>query len=106
MQELDDFGSPVGTGYGGYGNCPPEYYKCLTEDALNQMMSQAGMEYDYATETVQPAQGDAEVLVDFTKDLLFLDFWTLLSFSIPLTIIAIYGLSIYAGFKWIQRRLS
>lgn len=106
MQELDDFGSPVGTGYGGDGNCPPEYYKCLTEDALNQMMSQSGMEYDYATETVQPAQGDAEVLVDFTKDLLFLDFWTLLSFSIPLTIIAIYGLSIYAGFKWIQRRLS
>ena len=102
----DMFGSPIGTGYGGVGDCPEQYYKCLTEDALNTMMMDAGMEYDYATETVQPAQGDAEVLVDFTKDLLFLDFWTLLSFSIPLTIIAIYGLSIYAGFKYIQRKFS
>ena len=64
----DIFGSPVGTGYGGVGDCPDQYYKCLTEDALNTMMMDAGMEYDYATETVQPAQGDAEAIIDFTKD--------------------------------------
>jgi len=50
--------------------------------------------------------GDAEAIIDFTQTLLTLDFWTLLSFSIPLTIMAVYGLSIYAGVKWIQRRLS
>jgi len=103
MQELDVFGSPVGTGYGGDGTCPPEYYKCLTEDALNQMLSDAGMEYDYAEEIIQPAQGDAEAIIDFTTSLLFLDFWTVLSFAVPLTIFAVYGLSMYAGYKWIQK---
>ena len=50
--------------------------------------------------------GDAEAIIDFTQTLLTLDFWTLLSFSIPLTIMAVYGLSIYAGFKWLQKKLS
>ena len=100
------FGSPIGTGYGGDGTCPPEYYKCLTEDALNQMMSSAGMEYNYDTETVQPAQGDAEAIIDFTKDLLFLDISVILNMAVPLTIFAVYGLTIYAAIKWIQKRLS
>lgn len=106
MQDLDEFGSPAGTGYGGYGNCPPEYYKCLTEDGLNSMLSDVGMEYDYAEETVQPAQGDAEAIIDFTKDLLFLDISVILNMAVPLTIFAVYGLTIYAAVKFIQKKLS
>tara|TARA_B100000497_G_scaffold81118_1_gene90450 strand:+ start:38 stop:436 length:399 start_codon:yes stop_codon:yes gene_type:complete len=101
----DMFGSPIGTGYGGVGDCPEQYYKCLTEDALNTMMLDAGMEYDYVTETVQPAQGDAEAIIDFTKDLLFLDIDVILNMAVPLTIFAVYGLTIYAAIKWIQKRL-
>jgi hypothetical protein len=56
--------------------------------------------------TIEPTQGDAEAIIDFTKDLLFLDVMTILNMAVPLTIFAIYGLSIYAGVKWIQRRLS
>jgi hypothetical protein len=102
----DIFGSPAGTGYGGVGDCPDQYYKCLTEDALNTMMMDAGMEYDYATETVQPAQGDAEAIIDFTKDLLFLDIDVILNMAVPLTIFAVYGLTIYAAIKWIQKKLK
>jgi|TARA_R110000822_G_scaffold26619_17_gene80101 hypothetical protein len=47
--------------------------------------------------------GDVEAIVDFTQTLLTLDVWTVLSFSVPLTILGVYGLSLYAGFKWIQR---
>ena len=65
----------------------------------------AGMEYDYVTETVQPAQGDAEAIIDFTKDLLFLDIDVILNMAVPLTIFAVYGLTIYAAIKWIQKRL-
>ena len=69
------------------------------------MMMDAGMEYDYVTETVQPAQGDAEAIIDFTKDLLFLDIDVILNMAVPLTIFAVYGLTIYAAIKWIQKRL-
>ena len=101
--DLDEFGNPIGTVYSEDG-CPAELM-CIPKETFNEMMIGADMEYNPATQTIEPA-GDAEVLVDFTKDLLFLDFWTLLSFSIPLTILALYGLSIYAGFKWIQKKLS
>ena len=54
------------------------------------------------------AQGktDAEAVLDFTTTLLFLDFWTIAYLAIPLTIFAVYGLTIYASFKWIQKKLS
>jgi hypothetical protein len=68
-------------------------------------LSEAGMEYDETSREIQPV-GDAEAIIDFTQTLLTLDFWTLISFAIPLTIIAVYGLSIYAGFKWLQKKLS
>ena len=101
--DLDDFGNPVGTVYD-EGGCPTDYM-CVPQDTFNEMMIGADMEYNPATQTIEPA-GDAEAIIDFTQTLLTLDFWTLVSFSIPLTIMAIYGLSIYAGFKWIQRRFS
>ena len=106
MQDLDVFGSPVGTGYGGQGDCPPQYYKCCTEDALNQTLADAGMEYDYQNEIVQPAQGDAEAIIDFTTSLLFLDIDVILNMAVPLTIFAVYGLSIYAAVKYIQKKFS
>lgn len=106
MQDLDVFGSPVGTGYGGQGDCPPQYYKCFTEDALNQTLADAGMEYDYQNEIVQPAQGDAEAIIDFTTSLLFLDIDVILNMAVPLTIFAVYGLTVYAAVKYIQKKFS
>ena len=101
--DLDDFGNPVGTVYR-EDICPPNLM-CVPKETFEEMMIGVDMEYDPATQTFEP-MGDAEAIIDFTQTLLTLDFWTLVSFSIPLTIIAIYGLSIYAGFKYIQRRFS
>jgi hypothetical protein len=101
--DLDEFGSPVGTVYSEDG-CPPELM-CIPKETFDEMMIGADMEYNPATQTIEPA-GDAEAIIDFTQTLLTLDFWTILSFSIPLTIFAIYGLTIYAGVKWIQKKLS
>jgi hypothetical protein len=102
--DLDIYGNPVGTKYPGEGNCP-EGMMCIPEDEFHMQLEQAGMEYDETSMEIQPV-GDAEAIIDFTKDLLFLDVMTILNMAVPLTIFAIYGLSIYAGVKWIQRRLS
>ena len=101
---LDMFGNPIGTKYPGEEGCP-EGMMCIPENEFHSMLTDNDMEYTMDGE-IQPAQGDAEAIIDFTQTLLTLDFWTLVSFSIPLTIMAVYGLSIYAGFKWLQKRLS
>ncbi len=105
IDTVDEFGSPIGTGYGGDGSCPPEYHKCFTEDALDEWLSLNGMEYDSVTEVIQP-MGDAEAVIDFTKDLLFLDIMTILNMAVPLAIFAVYGLTLYAGYKWVQKKFS
>lgn len=104
MQESDDFGNPVGTLYPGDESCPQDMI-CLTEEGFNQMLEPYDMEYSTETLALEP-MGDAEAVLDFTTQLLFLDFWTIAYLAIPLTIFAVYGLTIYASFKWIQKKLS
>ena len=102
--DLDMFGNPIGTKYPGEEGCP-EGMMCIPENEFHLMLTDNDMQYTVEG-TIEPAQGDAEAIIDFTKDLLFLDVMTVLNMAVPLTIFAIYGLSIYAGVKWIQRRLS
>jgi hypothetical protein len=102
--ELDIYGNPTGTKYPGEEGCP-EGMMCIPEDEFHLMLTDNDMQYTMEG-NIEPAQGDAEAIIDFTQTLLTLDFWVLLSFSIPLTIMAIYGLSIYAAVKWIQRKLA
>ena len=102
--DLDMFGNPVGTKYPGEEGCP-EGMMCIPENEFHLMLTDNDMEYT-AEGTIQPAQGDAEAIIDFTKDLLFLDVMTILNMAVPLTIFAIYGLTLYAGVKWIQKKLS
>ena len=68
------------------------------------LLSDADMEYTETGE-IQPV-GDAEAIIDFTKDLLFLDISVILNMAVPITIFAIYGLTIYAGVKFIQKKFS
>ena len=104
MQELDDFGNPVGTLYPGDEDCP-EGMMCIPEDEFHLQLQDAGMIYDEGSREIQPV-GDAEAIIDFTKDLLFLDISVILNMAVPLTIFAVYGLTIYAAVKYIQKRLS
>jgi hypothetical protein len=99
--ELDIYGNPVGTKYPGEGNCP-EGMMCIPENEFHMQLEQAGMEYDETSREIQPV-GDAEAIIDFTKDLLFLDISVIFNMAIPLTIFAVYGLTIYAAVKFIQK---
>ncbi len=98
------FGNPIGTKYPGEEGCP-EGMMCIPENEFHLMLTDNDMQYTVEG-TIEPAQGDAEAIIDFTKDLLFLDVMTILNMAVPLTIFAIYGLTLYAGVKWIQKKFS
>lgn len=102
--ELDMFGNPVGTKYPGEEGCP-DGMMCIPEEEFHLMLTDADMQYTIEG-NIEPAQGDAEAIIDFTKDLLFLDISVILNMAVPLTIFAIYGLTIYAAVKYIQKKLS
>jgi hypothetical protein len=99
--ELDIYGNPTGTVYR-EDVCPPELV-CVPKETLHDMLSSADMEYNEDTAMIEP-MGDAEAIIDFTKDLLFLEPITILNMAIPLTIFAVYGLTLYAAVKYIQKR--
>ena len=69
MQELDAFGNPAGTVYR-EDVCPPDLV-CVPRETLDEMLYGVDMEYVEETGTIQP-MGDAEAIIDFTTDLLFL----------------------------------
>ena len=48
--------------------------------------------------------GDAEAVANFTWEILFLSPWELAYIALPMSVLAFYGLAIYAIFKYIQRK--
>ena len=94
--------------YGGVGNCPEEYEICLDTESYDEliiMMEEAGVEMDSETLDLQPL-GDAEAVANFTWEILFLSPWELAYIALPMSVLAFYGLSIYAVFKWLQKKFS
>ena len=90
--------------YKGENYCPEEYEVCLTTDEyydLMDTMTEAGIEWG---ETAP--EGDVEALADFTWQILFLSPWELAYIALPMSVLAFYGLSIYAAFKYLQRKFS
>ena len=98
------FGNPVGTKYPGEEDCP-EGMMCIPEEEFHLMLTDNDMHYT-SEGTIELAQGDAEAIIDFTKDLLFLDIRVILNMAVPLTIFAVYGLTLYAAVKYIQKKFS
>ena len=100
MQELDEFGNPVNT-------CPEKFAICMTEEEWLQFVVdyEAGI-IDEIGGLPVPEVGDAQAISDFTWQVLFLSPWELAYIALPMGVLAFYGLSIYAMFKWIQKRFS
>jgi hypothetical protein len=69
------------------------------------MMEEAGVEMDSEILELQPL-GDAEAVANFTWEILFLSPWELAYIALPMSVLAFYGLSIYAVFKWLQKKFS
>jgi hypothetical protein len=85
--------------------CPKEYYECFTEDQyyeLLDILDEAGVSMPA---DLQPT-GDAQAVADFTWQILFLSPWELAYIALPMSVLAFYGLSIYAIYKWVQKKFS
>ena len=82
--------------------CPEEYI-CLTEDEWWDLVED--YEVDSSLYITQPT-GDAQAAIDFTWQILFLSPWELAYIALPMGVLAFYGLTIYALFKYIQRRFG
>jgi len=94
--------------YGGEGNCPEEFEICLDTESYDElivMMDEAGVEMDSEMLELQPL-GDAEAVANFTWEILFLTPWELAYIALPMSVLAFYGLSIYAIFKWLQKKFN
>lgn len=89
---------------GGEGNCPPEFTVCFPPEAWDEFTSQNDIFGDELGEMA--ALGDAEAVANFTWEILFLSPWELAYIALPMTVLAFYGISIYAMFKYVQRRFS
>lgn len=100
---LDMFGNPIGTEYR-EDICPPDLM-CIPREDWDTLLEENQLAWDSVNNTVA-RQGDAEAIAEFTWQVLFLSPWELAYIALPMGVLAFYGLSIYALFKYIQKRFS
>ena len=82
--------------------CPIEFAACYSEDEWQELLwllDENDISYD-------APMGDVESALSFTWDILWLTPWELVYLALPMGTLAFYALSIYAGFKWIQKRFQ
>jgi len=64
-------------------------------------------EYDLAMDVSEVSNtSDVQAIIDVTWEMLFLHPWDLIYIGLPMSVLAFYGLSIYAAYRWIQKRFS
>ena len=85
-------------------NCPEELV-CFTEQEWIDFLLEYEVEIidEVGSLPVAPPS-DAQALSDFTWEILFLSPWELAYIALPMSVLAFYGLTIYALFKKIQKR--
>jgi hypothetical protein len=82
--------------------CPDDQI-CMDIETWNGIVE----EYDLAMDAaVVPKTSDVQAIIDITWEMLFLHPWDLIYIGLPMSVLAFYGLSIYAVYKWIQKRFS
>lgn len=83
--------------------CPDDMI-CMTDAQWYDFVNE--YEIDLEGELEMAEISDAQAVADFTWQVLFLTPWELAYIALPMSVLAFYGLSIYAIFKYIQRRFS
>jgi hypothetical protein len=83
--------------------CPDDMI-CMTDEQWFDFVNE--YEIDLTGELEMAEMSDAQAVADFTWQVLFLTPWELAYIALPMSVLAFYGLSIYAIFKYIQRRFS
>ena len=82
--------------------CPDDLV-CIDVETWNGIVE----EYDMALEYSDVSKtSDVQAIIDVTWEMLFLHPWDLIYIGLPMSVLAFYGLSIYAAYRWIQKRFS
>ena len=82
--------------------CPDDQV-CMDIETWNEIVE----EYDLVMDMTEVSKtSDVQAIVDLSWELLFLTPWELIYIGLPMSVLAFYGLSIYAIYKWIQKRFS
>lgn len=86
--------------------CPKDMI-CFTEEEWSNFVTDYELEIiDEVGSISTESTGDAQAVADFTWQVLFLTPWELAYIALPMSVLAFYGLSIYAIFKYIQKKFS
>lgn len=82
--------------------CPDDLV-CIDVETWNGIVE----EYDMALEYSDVSKtSDVQAIINITWEMLFLHPWDLIYIGLPMSVLAFYGLSIYAAYRWIQKRFS
>lgn len=82
--------------------CPDDLV-CIDVETWNGIVE----EYDMALEYADVSKtSDVQAIINITWEMLFLHPWDLIYIGLPMSVLAFYGLSIYAAYRWIQKRFS
>jgi len=84
----------------------PEDLVCFTNEEWIEFLTEYEVEVIDEVASLPGTSGDAQAVADFTWQVLFLTPWELAYIALPMGVLAFYGLSIYAIFKYIQRKFS
>ncbi len=84
----------------------PEELVCIDEETWDLMVEEYDLSWDESEMIALESTSDVQAIVDLSWELLFLTPWELIYIGLPMSVLAFYGLSIYAIYKWIQKRFS
>jgi len=85
--------------------CPDDLV-CIDVEMWNDIVDEYDLAMDMSEMSDVAKTSDVQAVVDLSWQLLFLTPWELIYIGLPMSVLAFYGLSIYAIFKWIQKRFS
>tara|TARA_Y100000389_G_C17171904_1_gene369564 strand:+ start:238 stop:516 length:279 start_codon:yes stop_codon:yes gene_type:complete len=85
----------------------PDGMVCLTSEEWFNFVNEYEIELTDELGSMEIGDvSDAQAVADFTWQVLFLSPWELAYIALPMSVLAFYGLSIYATFKWLQKKFS
>lgn len=84
----------------------PEELVCIDLDTWDLMVEEYDLSWDESEMVALESTSDVQAIVDLSWELLFLTPWELIYIGLPMSVLAFYRLSIYAIYKWIQKRFS
>ncbi len=84
----------------------PEDMICFTSEEWSDFLIEYEVDIINEVGSISTKTGDAQALSDFTWEILFLSPWELAYIALPMSVLAFYGLTIYAIFKKIQKKFS